>query len=300
MTASTSAGPKATIQNDASGWTYAGCWADQPHQPVLAGAPEVSFGQPLTNDNCVRRCLVSGYTLAATSFGDRCLCGQFLNGTQKLDDASQCSTPCAGDDSQVCGGDWALSCYSPDGQARGWAQFGEQPDPEVLEPPAVLKLAVGGVGAMVVTVPDNVFPASGADLGQLQSRYGQSTQQPEAVLPSGVYGPGQGSSTTASTCQSLSEPTTGIGPGTTSPEPGGQGGTSSQSSEGSEPCSTTPTPLTVTGMLTTPCTSTTTSAPCSGVDSNPTLTLSPGAGGIVPRGGRTSTNGQGQDGTPSG
>ncbi|KAK8008908.1 hypothetical protein PG991_011459 [Apiospora marii] len=125
-----SAAPKPTIQNDASGWAYAGYWADQPHQPVLAGAPEVNLGQPLTNEICVRRCLVAGYTLAATSSGNRCLCGHFLNGTEKLDDVAKCSTPCAGDKTQVCGGDWALSCYSPDGQARGWAQFGEQANPD--------------------------------------------------------------------------------------------------------------------------------------------------------------------------
>ena len=179
--------PTPTIQKDASGWAYAGCWADQPHQPVLGEATNVNFGRPLTNEICVRHCLVSGYTLAATSFGDQCFCGQFLNGTQKLDDASQCATPCVGDETRACGGDWALSCYSPDGQARGWAQIGsEQPNPEVLDPPTVLSLVAGGVGAAVVTVPAMIFPTSGADLSQLQGQYGQSTQLSKAVLPSGV------------------------------------------------------------------------------------------------------------------
>lgn len=181
-----SAAPKPTIQNDASGWAYAGCWADQPHQPVLAWGPGVNLRQPLTNEICVRHCLVAGYTLAATSFGNRCLCGQFLNGTKKLDDEAKCSTPCASDETRVCGGDWALSCYSPDGQARGWAQIGEQASPGVLDPPTVLSLGVRSVEATVVTVANNVFPTPGVDLGQLVSQYGQSTQQPKIVLSIGV------------------------------------------------------------------------------------------------------------------
>lgn len=221
-----SAGPKPTIQNDASRWAYAGCWAYQPHQPVLAEAQEVNLGQPLTNEICVRHCLVAGYTLAATSFGNRCLCGQFLNGTHKLDDAAKCSTPCAGDETQACGGEWALSCYSPDGQARGWAQSGEQPNPEVLDPPTVLSLAVRGVGATVVTVASGVCPTPGADLGELLSQYGQSTQQPKVVLQSGV-GWNQGD---------LYSPTTSCDGDNSlfSPTPAPSGGES-------EPCPTTPT-----------------------------------------------------------
>ncbi|KAK8061418.1 Xylosyltransferase oxt [Apiospora phragmitis] len=300
-----SAGAKPTIQNYASGWTYAGCWADQPHQPVLVGPSKANFGHPLTNEICVRHCLVTGYTLAATSFGDRCFCGQFLNGTQKLEAESQCSTPCAGDEAQVCGGSWALSCYSPDGQARGWAQFGEQPNPDVLDPPTVLSLAVGGVGVTVVTTPNNIFPTQGADLGQLQSQYGLSTQQSKAVLPSRVGIPGQ-DSPISSPGRSYSNPTIGNGAGTPSPKLGEQGGTPSSSSGGTGPCPTAPT----TTMNTSPCASTGLNAPnadplnnvtssdgltISGVESNPTLTLKPGGSSV----GTLSTSVNGQSGTPS-
>ncbi|KAK8000228.1 hypothetical protein PG990_012828 [Apiospora arundinis] len=258
--------PTPTIQNNASGWVYAGCWADQPHQPVLGEVININFGRPLTNEICVRHCLVSGYTLAATSFGDRCLCGQFLNGTQRLDDASQCATPCAGDETHVCGGDWAWSCYSPDGQARGWAQIGsEQPNPEVLDPPTVLSLAVGGVGVTVVTVPTTIFPTSGANLSQLQSQYGQYTQRPKAVLPSGV-----GQSPYGSYGSSTDQAYGGVG--------GGGGSDSKQccpnTSQGPNVGYGDSTATVCTGGSSTHFT-----VPCIG--SNPTLTLTPGASGIT-------------------
>lgn len=173
-----------TTQPSAFGWSFAGCWADQPHQPVLAAFPEANL-EAVTNEVCVRHCFVNGYTLAATSFGKNCYCGQFLNGTQKLD--SQCGTRCLGDATEICGGDWALSCYSPDGQARGWAPFGsEQPLPDVLDPPVVKRLAAGAVDFTVVTSLRSAFPTPGADPSSLLSRYGHVTQHPKATLPSGV------------------------------------------------------------------------------------------------------------------
>lgn len=172
-----------TTQPSAFGWSFAGCWADQPHQRVLAAFPATDL-ESVTNEVCVRHCFVHGYTLAATSFGKNCYCGQFLNGTQKLD--SQCRTPCLGDKTEICGGDWALSCYSPDGQARGWAQFGEQPLPDILDPPIVKSLAAGAVDFTVVTSVRRAFPAPGADPSSLLSQYGHATQHPKATLPSGV------------------------------------------------------------------------------------------------------------------
>lgn len=172
-----------TTQPSAFGWSFAGCWADQPHQPVLAAFPATEL-ESMTNEACVRHCFVHGYTLAATSFGKKCHCGQFLNGTQKLD--SQCGSPCLGDHSEICGGDWALSCYSPDGQARGWARFGEQPLPDILEPPIVKSLAAGAVEFTVMTSLRRAFPTPGADAGSLMGQLGHVTQHPRATLPSGV------------------------------------------------------------------------------------------------------------------
>ncbi|KAK6068130.1 WSC domain-containing protein [Seiridium cupressi] len=173
-----------TIKNPANGWTYSGCWADQPFFAVLDYTPETSFG-PIENEKCVRHCIVNGYTIAATSFGNKCFCGQFLNGTQKLDDSS-CMTPCAGDTSQACGSNWSLLTYTPDGVPRGWAPVGEQPNPNPRPPPTIIELAYGGVEQSVVTQDIVVGPTSGLDIASLISAYGEQSAQPQVSLPSGV------------------------------------------------------------------------------------------------------------------
>ena len=69
--------------------------------------------------------------MAGLEHGNQCFCGNFLNGTQRLGD-ELCQTPCesygidiAGtvNGEEACGRDWALACYSPDSEARGWGSI---------------------------------------------------------------------------------------------------------------------------------------------------------------------------------
>ncbi|KAI1407563.1 hypothetical protein F5Y13DRAFT_205902 [Hypoxylon sp. FL1857] len=194
----------------ASGWGYCGCWADQADHRILnMESPPPNLG-PLTNEDCVRHCLGRGFLMAGTENGSDCYCGNFLNGTQHLDD-DVCSTPCTGDPSQACGGNNALTCYSSDNEAHGWASTGPQPLPATVSPPEVMSMVIGGVAQTVATEPAFVFPPPGADMSQLISQYGKKTQQPEGQMPSGMGtnsapngngGPTPGSPTSSDTCVS--------------------------------------------------------------------------------------------------
>ncbi|KAI1334068.1 hypothetical protein F5Y15DRAFT_315559 [Xylariaceae sp. FL0016] len=165
-----------------SGWGYCGCWADPPSQKAL-GLDSVNLGVPLTNEECVQHCMGKGFIMAGTESGDTCYCGNFLNGTELLNDAL-CSVPCLGDAFQTCGGSGALSCFSPDGKPHGWASAGPQPLAPTITPPEVISLVVGGVAETLVTTPAVVYPAGNVNINQLISSYAPPTRQPFGDLPS--------------------------------------------------------------------------------------------------------------------
>ncbi|KAF7523617.1 hypothetical protein G7054_g11713 [Neopestalotiopsis clavispora] len=216
-----------TIMDPANGWSYSGCWADQPLFAVLDFTPETSFGA-VENEKCVRHCIVNGYTIAATSFGSKCFCGQFLNGTRKLDD-SACMSPCFGDNSQACGGDWSLLTYTPNGIPRGWAPVGEQPDPNPRPVPTIVELVFGGVEQSATTDDLVVGPTLGMDMASIIDSYGERYAQSQASLPDGVVPQTQCTSTpggpNGATSQSVTTSPTQPGDGSsTSSSPRGGGG----------------------------------------------------------------------------
>ncbi|KAI0203519.1 hypothetical protein F4808DRAFT_457792 [Astrocystis sublimbata] len=162
------------------GWSYCGCWADDPNQRALDS--EVFNKALLTNEDCIQHCMVRGFLTAGTEKGNLCLCGNFLNGTQQMDERV-CSIPCAGDPTQMCGGLDALSCYSPDGLPYGWASAGPQLRAPTIPPPEVLELDFGGVAETEIITPLIIFPPETADLESYISVYGKTTSQPLGQLP---------------------------------------------------------------------------------------------------------------------
>ncbi|KAK0520827.1 hypothetical protein OC834_006888 [Tilletia horrida] len=92
-------------------WKYGGCWTDQlPNGRALAAL--VSAGSSVTAESCVASCQAAGYTIAGTENGNECWCGNGLAlGSAKAPDAD-CSTLCAGNAAEVCGGPFRLTTYS--------------------------------------------------------------------------------------------------------------------------------------------------------------------------------------------
>ncbi|KAK0714244.1 hypothetical protein B0T21DRAFT_257748, partial [Apiosordaria backusii] len=69
----------------------------------------------MTNEICIKFCLGRGFSLAATEYGFECYCGDVLVDSWLMGD-SNCSKPCPGDATCNCGGDWAMSLWSADGE----------------------------------------------------------------------------------------------------------------------------------------------------------------------------------------
>jgi hypothetical protein len=100
---------------------YVGCFADNSGADpvgltgrVLNGAmlpppPAAPTGNPaMTNAMCKNYCQGQGFKFAGTQYGSFCFCG---NSYEDRGISSNCSTQCAGDPDEVCGGPWANSVY---------------------------------------------------------------------------------------------------------------------------------------------------------------------------------------------
>ncbi|KJZ78920.1 hypothetical protein HIM_01693 [Hirsutella minnesotensis 3608] len=97
-----------------AGFQHAGCFKDT-NERALRGVIRANL-DTMTNEKCVSHCKTAGYALAGTEYGGQCYCGNELVGSQQLDHG-KCDMPCEGNSKEMCGGSWALSVYSKEGQA---------------------------------------------------------------------------------------------------------------------------------------------------------------------------------------
>lgn len=103
-----------------SGYSYAGCYADQEPSRVLSGVEFAGIGK-VTNTACVAYCSAKGYSVAGTEYGGQCFCGE--NVPSQTLDANKCNMACAGDGNETCGGGLALSVYSKEAAGKKEKRF---------------------------------------------------------------------------------------------------------------------------------------------------------------------------------
>ena len=84
---------------------YLGCFQDSTTRDLSFQAYD---NQMHTTAACVGACIAQGYQFAATQSGSQCFCGNAYGGQGP---AGACASPCAGDATEVCGGNWQNSVY---------------------------------------------------------------------------------------------------------------------------------------------------------------------------------------------
>jgi len=101
-------GPKQKFSTDVTskGWAYIGCAYDALNDRTL---PYRYATPSMTVPKCIDHCNGKGYTFAGLQYGEECWCGNTV-APGKLG-AMKCTMPCAGDDTQFCGGPVKLSLY---------------------------------------------------------------------------------------------------------------------------------------------------------------------------------------------
>ncbi len=95
------------ITADVPDFIHHGCFVDYTTSLLNKRLP---YDKDNSNDKCVYRCYQEGYEVAGTEYGYECFCGDgdnFKDGTAvRAANETECSTACAGDSKQKCGGIW--------------------------------------------------------------------------------------------------------------------------------------------------------------------------------------------------
>ncbi|KAH9909039.1 putative glyoxal oxidase [Xylariomycetidae sp. FL2044] len=89
-------------------WAYQGCYTD------VGRTIEAAFtlSQNLTTQSCLNFCQSRSYPYAGTEYFRECYCGlQLVSTTKKVNETTDCTTPCAGNNTQPCGGPSRLSLF---------------------------------------------------------------------------------------------------------------------------------------------------------------------------------------------
>lgn len=138
VSSSSTGGPQPTALPP--GWAAYGCWVDGVGGRILTY--QTPDDPKLTLQSCAKACSDLGYTVAGAEYFTQCFCGnQIVNGGAKAQSATECNTPCGGDQTQNCGGPGKMSILS----------LGE---PQVFAPPQIIPNV--GSWAYAGCVQDNV------------------------------------------------------------------------------------------------------------------------------------------------
>ena len=90
-------------------WEPLGCYIDG-NKHAVCNRSEQASGQDLTIAKCQDDCWASGYRYVGVTGGTECYCGRFV-ANEHTPDQSDCNIPCAGDDSEMCGGSSVMYAY---------------------------------------------------------------------------------------------------------------------------------------------------------------------------------------------
>ncbi|KAF8269903.1 WSC domain-containing protein [Lactarius quietus] len=94
---------------DSPQWPSLGCFTDSPNRTLTSAS--IIGAKNLTVENCIYYCNNQSYTYAGVENGNECYCGNMVAfGAEGIPQAN-CSSQCAGNATESCGGIWSLDLY---------------------------------------------------------------------------------------------------------------------------------------------------------------------------------------------
>lgn len=84
------------------------CFRDNSNR-VLNGTREVN--KFVTIESCIEFCSINGFAYAGVESEDQCFCGDNAPTQYPIPD-SECNWKCKGNQTQTCGGHWAINVYA--------------------------------------------------------------------------------------------------------------------------------------------------------------------------------------------
>ena len=102
---------KALSTSIPTGWTYSGCYTEQPGFRIMVN--QQPDNQQLTIASCIETCSGLGYSIAGMEYMYQCFCDNYLRNAATLSAKdSDCAMSCTGSASDICGGPNLVSVYS--------------------------------------------------------------------------------------------------------------------------------------------------------------------------------------------
>jgi glucan endo-1,3-alpha-glucosidase len=99
----------ASSASASAAWQSLGCTSDSSTNRVLVGSYMDSGSQ--TPQLCIASCQSKGYTYAGLQYGRQCYCSNTM--VNPKFGVTGCTTVCAGDKNQMCGGAYRMNIYGP-------------------------------------------------------------------------------------------------------------------------------------------------------------------------------------------
>lgn len=98
----------ATVVAGGVGWKFKNCYTEGTAGRALGGGSYAA--DDVTLESCAAYC--ASFAFFGTEYGRECYCGNSLGTGSVVAGAGECSMPCAGDGSELCGAGSRLSVYS--------------------------------------------------------------------------------------------------------------------------------------------------------------------------------------------
>ncbi|OJD37026.1 wsc domain containing protein [Diplodia corticola] len=124
-TATSSTGyPSATlaVNQGSKGYEYAGCWNETIGYAQAGGvralAGTINATDSMTPEVCFELC--DGSQFAGLEYGRECYCSPYLSSLSTELPEGACGIPCKANETEACGGSWALSLYNRTSGAMSW------------------------------------------------------------------------------------------------------------------------------------------------------------------------------------
>ncbi|KAF7440239.1 hypothetical protein PC9H_000583 [Pleurotus ostreatus] len=105
----TSTSSSATPTSTSISYSSLGCYNDPAEARVLNGGMTSSSSQTIAS--CAASCAAQGSTYFGTEYGNECWCGSSIRTGATVASSGDCSMPCAGKASDICGSSYRLSLY---------------------------------------------------------------------------------------------------------------------------------------------------------------------------------------------
>ncbi|KAK4460032.1 WSC domain-containing protein, partial [Cladorrhinum samala] len=157
VTVSAGPAPSETFHLPVAGSSYGGCYKDDQSRALKNASITVAIPGGMTNKMCITFCKDRGFRLAGTEYGFECYCGNVLIDSFLIDDAD-CNKPCPGDPTCKCGGDWAMSLWTADGEVpKGVGPAEQFVEPTLAPGQKEIQVNSGGLRQTIIHITTPVY-----------------------------------------------------------------------------------------------------------------------------------------------